>query len=93
VRIRCAAWHRLRAAHRYSRPMSRPVRFKGKVHKPTKFGEGMQPGTVDWEMNQRRHRAEERQAEREWAKREPEPLREPRLLDSLFAWIGRLLNR
>lgn len=33
--------------------MSRPVRFKGKVYKPKKFGERMQPGTVEWELNWR----------------------------------------
>src|ERR1035441_1268342 len=48
--------------------MSRPVRFNGKVYKPTRFGEGLQPGIVEWEQIQARRRAaikrEEQTAER-----------------------------
>jgi hypothetical protein len=33
-----------------------------KVYKPTRFGEGMQPGTVESELNRRRARKDERQA-------------------------------
>src|ERR1039458_1475928 len=42
---------------------SRPIP-KRRVYKPTRFGEGMQPGTVEWELNQRRERKEEREAVR-----------------------------
>jgi hypothetical protein len=32
-----------------------------------RFGEGMQPGTVEWELNQRRRRAQQREDDRHWA--------------------------
>jgi hypothetical protein len=32
-----------------------------KVYKPTKFGEEMQPGTVEWELNRRRLLKEQRE--------------------------------
>jgi hypothetical protein len=36
---------------------------KVKVYRPMKFGEGMQPGTAEWELNRRRARKEEREAD------------------------------
>jgi hypothetical protein len=59
--------------------MTRKVRFNGKVYKPIKFGEGLQPGTVEWEMIQAQERAAERKAERDWKNRKPQPEPEPRL--------------
>jgi|ERR1700733_14736771 hypothetical protein len=32
-------------------------KWNGKLHQPTKFGEGMLPGTVEWERNKRHRRA------------------------------------
>ena len=37
--------------------MSGP-KWDGKLYKPSKFGEGMQPGTVEWERQKRQYRAE-----------------------------------
>jgi hypothetical protein len=57
--------------------MNKPKR---RVYKPMKFGEGMQPGTAEWELNRRRDRNEEREAKLHLAdleatrhEREPEP--------------------
>jgi hypothetical protein len=33
-----------------------PRQVKRRKYKPTKFGEGMQPGTVDWELARRQVR-------------------------------------
>jgi len=44
-----------------------PIKFDGKIRKPMKFGEGMQPGTVEWELNRRRLRAERHEDNRQWA--------------------------
>jgi hypothetical protein len=41
---------------------------KRRVFKPTRFGEGIQPGTVEWELNQRRLRKERREDDRQWGK-------------------------
>jgi hypothetical protein len=57
--------------------MGRKALFRGKVYKPTKFGEGLQPGTVEWELNRRRQRAEERELQ-EIQKSRPVIEREPR---------------
>lgn len=43
------------------KPKPKPKR---RVYKPIRFGERMQPGTVEWELNRRRERKEEREAER-----------------------------
>jgi hypothetical protein len=59
--------------------MTRQARFNGKVYKPIKFGEGLQPDTAEWKMLQDQERAAERRAEREWRNRKPQPEREPRL--------------
>jgi hypothetical protein len=39
----------------------RRVKFDGKVYKQTKFGEGLQPGTVEWEQRKRQERADDRE--------------------------------
>jgi hypothetical protein len=60
--------------------MSPPSR-KVKVYKPTKFGEGMQPGTAEWEQNRRKLLKEQRAEDRAWAKMQAtrsEREREPR---------------
>ena len=43
--------------------MPRPVKVK--QYKPARFNEGLQPGTVEWEMRRRAARAEGRHAKRE----------------------------
>ena len=43
-----------------------------------KFGEGMQPGTVEWEMNRRKFQKEKRKDEKEWAKLQATREREAR---------------
>jgi hypothetical protein len=60
------------------------TKFDGKIRKPMGFGDGMQPGTVEWELNQRRIRDARREGDRQWAeiqaKRQgaTKTLREPR---------------
>jgi hypothetical protein len=39
---------------------------KSKVFKPTRFGEGIRPGTVELELNQRRLRKERREDDHQW---------------------------
>ena len=67
---------------------SKPI--KHRVYKPMRFGEGMLPGTVDWERNKRLLREEEREEERQWAAiqatRNPES-------ETLVARIGSALDR
>jgi hypothetical protein len=41
--------------------MARRVKFDGKVYKQTKFGEGLQPGTVEWEERKRQECADDRE--------------------------------
>jgi hypothetical protein len=46
------------------------IKFDGKIRKPMKsmtFGQGMEPGTVEWEFNQRRIRAARGEEDRQWA--------------------------
>jgi hypothetical protein len=72
--------------------MDKP-RPKVKQYKPMKFGEGMQPGTVEWELNRRRLRKEQREDEKLWAKTQEtrrEQERDPR---SLWEWILRIFHR
>jgi hypothetical protein len=55
--------------------------------------EGMQPGTVEWELNERRQRNEQRKDEKQWAQLEAtraEREREPR---TFWQWIIRLFQR
>lgn len=68
--------------------MGRKAVFRGKVYKSAKFGEGMQPGTVEWELNRRKMRAEERAAEKWFKERQEErarnaPSRLMRVLDAI----------
>ena len=74
--------------------------FDGKIRKPMKamkFGEGMQPGTVEWELNQRRIRAARREEDRQWAEIQAKRQgatktvrdRLAAILRRLFAHIGR----
>ena len=44
----------------YASSRRRPVRFNAKVYEPIKFGDRPQTGTVEWELNRRRERAQER---------------------------------
>lgn len=48
--------------------LSRPVKFNGKACKLMKFGEGIQPGIVEWELNQRKLRKGQREDEKQWAR-------------------------
>ena len=52
---------------KYPKPKTEPPKPKRRVYKPMKFGEGVQPGTVEWELNQRRFRKEQREDEKAWA--------------------------
>jgi hypothetical protein len=54
-------------------PKPKPRR---RVFKPMRFGEGMQPGTVEWELNKLRLRKEEREDDRQWAEMEAKRERE-----------------
>jgi hypothetical protein len=68
--------------------MARNARFNGKVAKPMKFGEGMQPGTVEWELKRRREQAQNRREDKAFKKilAEREEMRPKgiwRLLDSV----------
>lgn len=38
------------------------IKFDGRVRRPMKFGEGMQPGTVEWERLQSQRREEARRS-------------------------------
>jgi len=46
----------------------KPAKPRVKVYKPTRFDEGLQPGTVKEELNQRRVRMEERESELQLAR-------------------------
>lgn len=70
--------------------MARPVKFNGKVYKPVRFGEGIQEGTVEWEINRRNIRKQEREEDRRWA--EIQAAREPER-ESIRARIWKLLCR
>src|ERR1039457_4863581 len=49
----------------YDNRMDKPKPKRG-AQKPMRFGEGMKPGTVEWDLNQRRLRAERREDDRQW---------------------------
>jgi hypothetical protein len=65
------------------------AKWDGKLHKPMKFGEGVQPGTVEWERQKRQRRA----AMAHWreVKRQspPEPTREA-LIARFFKMLFRI---
>jgi hypothetical protein len=69
------------------------VKFNGKVYRPAKFNEGLQLGTVEWELMQRQIRAQNRRDDKQWeamqAARaaEPKPMREHlfEVWDSLYS--------
>jgi hypothetical protein len=44
-----------------------------KLHKPMKFGEGLQPGTVEWERQKRQRRAAMEHWQRVERQNPPEP--------------------
>lgn len=82
------------------------VKFNGKVYRPTKFGEGMQPGTVEWELARRRAAAEKRADTIAWKKMQAQPKPDPDLRPAdlgynhpllypwrvLVAWIDRWID-
>ena len=45
-------------------PLGKPKR---RVYKPIKFGESMQTGAVEWELNRRRLLKEQREDEKQWS--------------------------
>jgi hypothetical protein len=45
----------------------KPAKPRVKAYKSTRFGVGMQPGNVEWELNPLRLRAERREEDRQWA--------------------------
>ena len=63
-----------------------------------RFGEGTQPGTVEWELNRRRLRAEQREDDRQWAELQAKRAAESNtlsgrlaaLLDRFRGWFLRL---
>ena len=59
-------------------------KWNGKLYKPVKFGEGSQPGTVEWEQEKRRKAKLARQAREELA-RVAVPERK--------GWLARLFGR
>jgi hypothetical protein len=48
----------------------KPAKPRVKAYKTTRFGVGMQPGTVEWELNPRRLRAERHDENRQQAAEE-----------------------
>ena len=78
---------------KYPKPKTERPKPKRRAYKPARFGEGMQPGTVEWELNRRRERKEEREAVRSMAEMEAtraEREREPR---SVWGHIARIFRR
>jgi hypothetical protein len=75
----------------------KPAKPRVKVYKPTRFGEEMESGTVEWEWNQRRLRKERREDDRQWAEIQAKRQgatkavgeRLTAILRRLFALIGR----
>lgn len=59
------------------------MQWDGKLRKPVKFGEGFQPGTVEWEEEKRRKAKLARQGREELA-RVPPPRRK--------GWFARLFG-
>jgi hypothetical protein len=73
--------------------MYRLAKFDGRLRKLMKFGEGMQPGTVEWELNKHRQCKEQRENEKQWAQLQAtraERERDPR---SLRDWIVGIFRR
>lgn len=66
--------------------MSGP-KWDGKLCRPVKFGEGMQPGTVEWERERRRRRAQAeywREVKRQTEPELPRPSLLVRMLKAIF---------
>jgi hypothetical protein len=63
---------------------------KRRVYKPMRFGEGMQPGTVEWELNKRRLSKEQREDNRQWA--EMEAMRERETHSPQAGVLARILS-
>ena len=71
--------------------MSAP-KWDGKLYRPTKFGEGMQPGTVEWERQKRHRRAQVEHWRAVKSQIEPPPVRDgfiARLFKGLFGFSRR----
>jgi hypothetical protein len=49
--------------------MTRKAVFTGKVYRQPKPGEGLQPGTVDWELARRQARAQRRREDKAFDQR------------------------
>jgi hypothetical protein len=66
--------------------MSGP-KWNGKLYRPVKFGEGMQPGTAEWEHERRQRRAQMEHWREVKRQTEPPPSSDgpiARLLTALF---------
>jgi hypothetical protein len=61
-----------------------------RVYKPMHFGEGVQPGTVEWELNRRRARKEQQEDDLLWAEMEPKRQRESPSRPG--RWLARILS-
>jgi hypothetical protein len=65
------------------------MKFAGKVYKPVKFGEGLNPGTVEWERNRRQHLAEMKRFRELVAEREAMRPRPYGIIERLLAIFRR----
>ena len=69
-----------------------PRTVKVKQYKPARFNEGLQPGTVEWEMRRRAARAENRRAKREMEILAEQKVKEGptlRVLSAILSFLGR----
>jgi hypothetical protein len=57
-----------------------------------RFGEGMQPGTVEWELNRRRQRKEQREEDKQWAQLQATRAEWERGPCSVWQWFIRVLR-
>ena len=57
-----------------------------------RFGEGVQPGTVEWELNKRRVRKEQREDDRLWAEMDAKRERERESPSRLARMLARILS-
>jgi hypothetical protein len=76
---------------KYPKPVVERPKPKRRVYKPMRAGEGVQPGTVEWELNRRRDRKEEREAVRRLAelKAEREEWETPSIWQSVLSIFRR----
>jgi hypothetical protein len=54
-------------------PQMEKRKHRRRVYKPTKFGEGLQPGSAEWELIVRQCRKQRRDEDRAWEERRQDP--------------------